>query len=53
VRPRHGNRIGLTALVDQALPLALPDPELLGHIVSRLMFRLARRGISIAHGVPA
>jgi hypothetical protein len=53
VRPRHGNRIGLTALIEQALPLALPDPELLGQVVSRLMFRVARRGISIAHGVPA
>ena len=50
MRPRHGNRIGLTALIEQALPLALPDPELLRQVVSRLIFRLARRGISIAHG---
>jgi hypothetical protein len=50
VRPRHGNRIGLTALIEQALPLALPDPELLREVISRLMFRLARWGISLVHG---
>jgi hypothetical protein len=55
VRPGHGYRIGLAALIQQMLTLALPDPELFGNIVDHGMFRRARivLGVSIAHGVPA
>jgi hypothetical protein len=51
---RHGYRIGLAALVQQVLPLVLPDSELLGNIVGHLMSVFAGfPGVSIAHDVPA
>jgi hypothetical protein len=55
VRPGHGNRIGLAALIQQVLTLALPDPELFGNIVGHQCFRRARiiSRVSFTHGVPA
>ena len=55
VGARHGHRVGLTALIEELLPLALPDAELLGKVRAvRVALPLTGiRSVRIAHGVPA
>jgi hypothetical protein len=55
VRARHRYRVGLAAILQQPLPLALPDPELLGLIVEKIPVdsRCLTGTHCIAHGEPA